>query len=218
MMWGWHAHNGVSLGNPRLGFVCTMMTTDAQPGLEGYYVEADQPLAAEDRLRFRPGERPPGLPEPLPLPDWGADRLAKVERSYAMEYVRSIIPSMCEVLGPADAGAIGRTAGRQIGMQYADAVTARLELGPAPAFAEVLGELLRAGGDPVEVSSAAGGSTLVQMSSWRVLGGLALPPEAFEAWNGLWEGLAAVAGMRLDAVERLDLGDDAFTWRVRSAR
>jgi hypothetical protein len=218
MMWGWHAHNGVSLGNPRLGFVCTMMTTDAQPGLESYYVEEDEPLAPEDRLRFRQGERPPGLPEPLPLPEWGADRLAKVERSYAMEYVRSIIPSMCEVLGPADAGAIGRIAGRQIGMQYADAVTARLELGAAP-FADVLAELLRAGGDAVEVSPDGGrGGALLRMRSWRVLGGMALPAEAFEAWNGLWEGLAAMAHVRLDVLERLDLGDDAFVWRLRPVR
>src|SRR5256714_5035485 len=28
---GWHANNGVLLGNDRLGFVCTKMTTDGQP-------------------------------------------------------------------------------------------------------------------------------------------------------------------------------------------
>jgi hypothetical protein len=198
-----------------------MVTTDAQPGLEGYYVEEDEPLAPEDRLRFRQGERPPGLPEPLPLPDWGADRLAKVERSYAMEYVRSIIPSMCEVLGPADAGAIGRIAGRQIGMQYATTVVDRLGMGGAPfaeVFAEVFAELLRAGGDEVVVEPGRDGAALVRMTTWRVLGGLALPPEAFEAWNGLWEGLAAMADVRLDALERLDLGDAAFVWRVGPRR
>lgn len=36
MLRGWHAHNGVTLGNPRLGFVCTKQTVDGQPGLEGY--------------------------------------------------------------------------------------------------------------------------------------------------------------------------------------
>ena len=59
MLRGWHGHNGVSLGNDRLGFVCTMQTTDGQPGLEGYYIEEDTPLLPEDRVRFRPGERPP---------------------------------------------------------------------------------------------------------------------------------------------------------------
>jgi hypothetical protein len=49
---GWHANNGVLLGNDRLGFVCTKMTTDGQPGLEGYYFEADHPQLCDDvRLR-----------------------------------------------------------------------------------------------------------------------------------------------------------------------
>ena len=41
MLRGWHANNGVVLGNPRLGFVCTGQTVDGQPGLEGYYKEWD---------------------------------------------------------------------------------------------------------------------------------------------------------------------------------
>src|SRR5690349_17004174 len=72
MLRGWHGHNGVSLGNDRLGFVCTMQTTDGQPGLEGYYVEEEEALEPADRVRFRPGERPAGPPVPLPVPAWGA--------------------------------------------------------------------------------------------------------------------------------------------------
>src|SRR5262249_48965941 len=52
MLHGWHGHNGVSLGNPRLGFVCTGMITSGAPGLEGYYYEYDRPLAPEERVRF----------------------------------------------------------------------------------------------------------------------------------------------------------------------
>ena len=55
MLWGWHAHNGVTLGNDRLGFVATSLTTDGGVGLVGYYVEEDRPLALEERLRFSPG-------------------------------------------------------------------------------------------------------------------------------------------------------------------
>ena len=58
MLRGWHGHNGVSLGNDRLGFVATSQTTDAQVGLVGYYVEEDTPLDPDDRVRFRPGEQP----------------------------------------------------------------------------------------------------------------------------------------------------------------
>src|SRR5579859_7276550 len=56
MLRGWHANNGVVLGNPRLGFVCTGQTVDGQPGLEGYYKEWDYDLAPEERLQFSPGE------------------------------------------------------------------------------------------------------------------------------------------------------------------
>ncbi|MPY93642.1 MAG: hypothetical protein GEV08_11445, partial [Acidimicrobiia bacterium] len=108
MLRGWHAHNGVSLGNPCLGFVCTSQTTDGGAGLVGYYVEEDQELSEDERLRFSPGELAPAVAGELSTVDWSADRLAKVERNYAMEYVRSIVPELVAVLGPADGGFVGR--------------------------------------------------------------------------------------------------------------
>ena len=133
MLWGWHAHNGVTLGNDRLGFVATSLTTDGGAGLVGYYVEEDRPLAPEERLRFSPGEVPPGPAGELPTVSWDAERLAKVERNYAMDYVRSLLPELCAVLGPADAAAVGRLAGRQIGMQYHDVVIELLDMADAAA-------------------------------------------------------------------------------------
>ena len=32
MLHAWHGHNGTSLANPRLGFVCTGQTMDGKPG------------------------------------------------------------------------------------------------------------------------------------------------------------------------------------------
>src|ERR1044071_5983635 len=54
MLHAWHANNGVVLGNPRLGFVCTGQTVDGQPGLEGYYIEYESDTAPAER----PGARP----------------------------------------------------------------------------------------------------------------------------------------------------------------
>ena len=221
MMYGWHAHNGVSLGNPRLGFVCTKQTTDGQPGLEGYYIEEDHPLAPEDRLRFAPGERPPAPPAELPLPEWDPRRLAKVERNYAVAYVRSILPELCAVLGPADAGFVGRIAGCQVAMQYRNTITGMLDgdarqHGPA-AFARRLARLLRAHGDDVTVTDD-GARPVIRQRGWRLAEGLSLPDEAFEAWHGLWEGLAAMEDLRLVVVDRWDLGDDTFTWEIRPRR
>ena len=224
MLWGWHAHNGVSLGNPRLGFVCTKQTTDGQPGLEGYYVEEDEALAPEDRLRFEPGTRPPGPPVTLELPAWDPVRLAKVERNYCVAYVRSILAELCAVLGPADAGAVGRIAGRQVAMQYHSTVMALLGGDmtdgnePPQDFALRLGRLLRAHGDDTSALLDRPPYPLVRQSSWRLVNGLALPDEAFEAWNGLWEGLAAMEDLRLIVTDRLDQGDDCFTWSVRPSR
>lgn len=48
---------------------------------------------------------------------------------------------------------------------------------------------------------------------WDVLDPEA-PAEAFECWNGLWEGMAAMEGLQLTVISRIDLGDPATTWRI----
>lgn len=213
MMRGWHANNGVLLKNPRLGFVCTKQTTDGQAGLEGYYTEESQPLAPDERLRFAPEEYPAGEAQALPAPEWSADHLAKVARNYSMAYVRSIIPAMCRAIGPADAGAIGRIAGSQIGMQYHASTMAELGGDGAESFADRFVRLLRAHGDEADALTSESG-TIVRLRTWRIFRGLTVATTAFEAWNGLWEGLAAMEGYHLMTVERLDLGDPHFAWRL----
>ncbi len=129
MLHGWHGHNGVSLGNTRLGFVCTGQTVEGDAGLEGYYFEYDREISPEERVRFAPDERPPhydaaSMPK-LDSANWPEERLLKVERSYAMEYVRSLLPTMQDLFGAEDASAlVGRTA-RLIGLQFYEE-TARL--------------------------------------------------------------------------------------------
>jgi hypothetical protein len=222
MMWGWHANNGMLLGNPRLGFVCTSQTTDGGPGAIGYYIEEDRDLAPDERLRFAPGEQPPATVGNLPTVDWDADRLVKVKRNYSMEYVRSLLSAMCQVLGPADGGHIGRIAARQIGMQFHDSVCEAMDVDPqpasaVPAFARMFARLLGASGEKVTLDIADDGSEAhISIEGWRFGGDLRLPGEGFEAWNGLWEGLSALHGrcVRLMAMERWDMGSGRFAWRV----
>jgi hypothetical protein len=132
-----------------------------------------------------------------------------VERNYAAAYIRSILPEMCAVLGPADAASVGNIAARQIAMQYHGAVMDLLD-GDAP-FTERFARLLRAHGDDVDVSDS-----VVRVGGWSLMDGVVAPPEAFDAWNGLWQGLAAMEDCRLSLVERADLGDASFAWRVQS--
>ncbi|MFT7600009.1 MAG: hypothetical protein ACI8TP_002947 [Acidimicrobiales bacterium] len=217
MLHGWHGHNGVSLGNPRLGFVCTGQTMDGAPGLEGYYIEEDHDLAPEDRVRFRFGETcPPVAIDALPVlaaDSWPEDRLAKAARNYSMDYVRNIIPVLTEQLGPLDASGLLYRTGRRIGMQYATEVCRGLGSSPA----EVLGRLMGGQGDRVVVE----GSSVTQ-TTWRLMRGLESESVAewFDGWRGLWEGVVAVLDptARLEVSARLDLGDDCTSWQLSPRR
>jgi hypothetical protein len=220
---GWYAQNGVSLGNPRLGFVCTAQTVDGQHGLAGYFLEHPRDLAPEERLQFCPGELPPPFdPDRAPrLPEdqWPAERRAKANRNYAMEYVRSGLPRLAELFGPADAAHLGRVTGLLVGAQCyrqtADALGVRSDT--ASAFADWLTRLAAAEGDAAE-TTVRGEDVHVRRRSWRLMRGLAhLSPAVFEAWNGLLEGALTVHNrfLVLEVLRRLDYGDDAFEWRIR---
>lgn len=226
MLRAWHAQNGVSLGNPRLGFVCTGQTTDGQPGLEGYYLEHDRDLAPHERLRFAPGEEAPAF-DPACAPrlegtDWPPERLAKIERNYAADYVRSALPELVAAFGPAEARHLGGVTGTLIGMQYyaATAVLLGVDDRSAAGFARLLAALGAAQDDRVEWE-ARGDEALVRQTTWRLMEGAGpQPPEVFEAWNALWEGALAVHDRRLALVvtRRLDHGDGCIEWRIRPRR
>jgi len=222
MLHGWHGHNGVTLGNPRLGFVCTGQTVDGDPGLEGYYLEYDRELAPDERLRFARGERAPAIdPARLPRLDaaaWTPERLARVWRGYAIEYVRTMLPVMLELGGPDQTRALLGRAARLIGMQCYDETAARVGVagGGAAGFARYLSALARAQGEAVEVDEA-GGEAVVRQDGWRLVRGLGpLDPAAFDAWNGLWDGALSVhdRSLRLAVRRRPDRGDAGIEWRI----
>lgn len=225
---GWYAQNGVSLGNPRLGFVCTAQTTDGQHGLAGYFWERTAPIAPEERLIFKPGEMaPPFDPAKapkLPAADWPPERLAKAERNYCLEYVRSGLPRLVEMLGPAEAGHIGRVCGRLVGAQaYQETAGLTGVTGDDPAaFATLMIRLATGEGDSAAIQSTGDdGSVQVSRGSWRLMRGLGVQsPAVFEAWNGLFEGLLAVHNrwLVLEVLQRQDFGDAATVWRVRPRR
>lgn len=226
MLRGWHANNGVVLGNPRLGFVCTGQTVDGQPGLEGYYKEWDRDLGPDERLQFSPGEEcPPFRPESAPrlsAETWPAARLRKVLRNYAMEYVTSIVPETVAVLGPAEGGHVAAMAARQVGMHAFDD-TAALLGGVAPGaagFAAYFARIAQAQGDDAAVSQR-GDAWVIRQTTWRLMEERAnLAQAAFDAWNELWVGAALAHDrlLRLEVTGRRDRGDPAWEWRVTRRR
>jgi hypothetical protein len=217
---GWHANNGVLLGNPRLGFVCTKQTTDGQPGLEGYYYEHAHDLAPDEHLRFAPGEDGPDFdPARAPRLDsatWPPERLARASRNYSMTYVRTILVELVGLFGPAEAVHLGGLAARQIGMQFHPATATLLDVpsGGAPAFARHLVAIGRAQGDD---TAEADGGRAVRQTTWRLMAGLeGLSPAVFDAWNELWVGALSIHDrhLRLEVTRRLDAGDGLIEWRI----
>lgn len=231
MLHGWHGHNGVSLGNPGLGFVCTGMTVDGMPGLEGYYFDNGRPLEEEERVRFAYGT------EEMPRVDWAAqprletanwpeERQQRTFRSYALEYLRTMLPTLQDLLGPADAQTeLGRVA-RLVGLQFHEETARdmglptdveRGDLQSGRDFARWLSSVLKAHGEGIEMSES-DGAVIVRQSGWRTVRGLDLPDplNAFDAWNELWLGAAAAHDrfLKVQTDRTLDDHGWAIAWRI----
>lgn len=224
MLRGWHANNGVALGNLKLGFVCTKQTVDVQDGLEGFYYEHDRDLAVDERLVFaRHLDAPPfdaARAPALPVAAWPRPRLEKAYRNYAQEYVRTAAPVLVQLLGPEDAGHLLHRTGKLIGMQFypeTAAAFAGTDAGPAQDFAMFLHAVLAAQDDAATLTAEPAGAVLTQ-GGWRLMTDVAdYHPACALALTGLVEGLAAAASrnVRIDASP----ADDAagpFVWRVRA--
>jgi hypothetical protein len=209
MLHGWHGHNGVSLGNPRLGFVCTGQTVEGDAGLEGYYFDYGREIAPDERVRFT-DEKPPRY-DAISMPkldnvDWPEERLHKVERSYAMEYVRSLLPTMQALFGVEEAAAlVGRTA-RLIGLQFYEETFRSLG---EKNFARYLAAIASAQGEDVEI----GNGDVVQRG-WRLMQGVPLTERvaAFRSWNALWEGALAAHDRELTLQTQFD--GETIVWQI----
>lgn len=214
MLHGWHGHNGVSLNNPRLGFVCTGQTVEGDAGLEGYYLEYDREIAPEERVRFAPGERMSKFnPEKAPKLDsanWPEERLRKVERSYAMEYVRSLLSTMQELFGAEEAARLVGRSARLIGLQFYEETAAMIG---TKSFTQYLAAMQAAQGEAIELLDEGDASVVVQ-TGWRLMQGIALadPQCALRGWNALWEGALAAHDRDLRLIT--EYSGSALSWRL----
>jgi hypothetical protein len=238
MLAGWHAQNGVSLGNPRLGFVCTKQAADGQSGLEGYYLEYDRDLSPEERLRFARNEDAPDFDAAaaprLPTTTWPQSRLAKAHRNYAMQYIRTALPVAVNLWGPQEAIDLLGLTGRLIGMQFFHETASRLGLSPADpahasgqsadtsaaAFGEFMSRLISAQGDRCEVQHN-GEQVRVFQPGWALMDDLEQPhPSIATAFNGLLEGALAAHNHRLSlqTIVHRHQGRFEFEWLIASTK
>ncbi|MEQ9146544.1 MAG: hypothetical protein RLO08_19515 [Parvibaculaceae bacterium] len=221
-MRAFHSQCGISLGNERLGFVCTKITTQCDPCLEGYFIEEDRPLGSHEKLRYRFDETGPDADAAkLPDVDWTPERMMKARRNYAVQYIRSILPELVGLLGDTEAGQLGRNAAFLIGMQSYDSTAATLGIldNSAASFATYLSLMLAAAGDVPEMF-AEGDDMIVRIGGWRMMDGkTGVTPATFDAWNGLWQGALAVHNrhLALSLDQRMDEGAAAWQWRIGAA-
>jgi hypothetical protein len=221
MLRGWHANNGVSLGNPKLGFVCTKQSVDGQDGLEGYYCEYDHALETDQRLVFaRHLEAPmfdPANAPALPVANWPKPRLEKAYRNYAMEYVRTAAPVLVQLFGPEDAGYLLHLTGKLIGMQFFDEVARGFGLGRGAAkdFAAFQRTLLQAQDDDVD-SGDDDRVCDIRQATWKLMADVGdYHPACAKVLEELFEGLAAGCGRHIAVRMTPVSGSPApFVWSI----
>lgn len=221
---GWYGQNGVSLGNSRLGFVCTSEDTHADCGFAGYFREFDRDLAPDERAQFAPGQvMPPYDPAEAPVLDgavWTHERLAKARRNYALDYVRNGLVELLRVQGAQVAEALGGITARLIGRQFYPELRATLDQDPADpgleAFGRFMAEMAAAHDDSLDWRLDGDGLEIRQ-TGWRLARGLDdVPPVLFTVWNGFWEGCLNVHD-RTRTLRTLHVPagfDGEIVWRV----
>lgn len=229
MLLGWHAQNGVSLGNPRLGFVCTKQVTDGDSSLEGYYIEYDHDIAPDERLRYARHESGPTfdskLAPSLPAVDWPIERLLKAKRGYSREYVRTLLPAVVDCFGPDEGGAMAGSSIRLVGMQEYHrlfrAVLGRDADESIASFAEFLVAFWQASGEAVDVHWCTSSRALrVVQTGSRVFVPSKVHKSVIDAWGEMISGFAAAHNHTFDvSFEKEAAGsageDMQLVWSIR---
>ena len=216
---GWYAYNGVSLNNPRLGFVCVSEDMTGEFGLCGYFLEYDHELSDEERLRFAKGEMPPAYdpnqqPE-LPSAEWDANRLQKAHRNYAMDYIRNGIGELAKVIGESDTLELAGRAAKLIGLQYASQTREILEVddGDLLSAAHYLQSMFEGLGDTVETHQDADHIILKQQGLRIVRGITGAERELLlKIWVQLWQG--ALASFRRMKSLHVEVQGEAIIWQM----
>jgi hypothetical protein len=217
---GWYAHNGVSLGNPKLGFVCVSEDMTGEFGLCGYFYEYDHDLEASERLRFEKAEKPPkfeaGAQPVPPVATWSAERLAKANRNYAIEYVRNGVCQLMTVLDRERVLTLTQRAARLIGLQYAQELADELglEINSQAKLGRFMETLFLAMGDSVAVGQEQTNVLELVHTNLRITKGMDTNEAEvmLRAWGELFAGFG-MAQQDLMSVEA-NIEDELLHWRI----
>ena len=218
---GWYAQNGVSLRNPRLGYVCVSEDLTGQFGFCGYFKEYEYDLAPEDRLQFASEETPPPFdPSEQPSPpdeQWNQERLTKAARNYAMEFCRNGIRELMGVIGRDRTLEIGTKAARLTGLQQYKYMADALHCndGDVADAAQFLETVFEGMGDLVDSKiSADRRFAKVRQQGLRIVRGMDGGDRdiMLSCWVELWRGAVSSHRSFID-VNVKDEGN-SLTWRL----
>lgn len=219
---GWYAHNGVSLKNPRLGFVCVSEDMSGEFGLCGYFREYNHDLSEEERLQFAKDELPPPYIETeQPVPpgaQWPAERLQKANRNYALDYIRNGLRTLAEVIGEQEATELAGRAARLIGLQYYP-LTARMigaTDGNMTEAAEYIACMMQGMGDDIQVSgNMAAGQMKIRQTGLRIVRNMPAQERALllTCWKELWLG-AIRSHRQMLTLDMETTAEDGLLWII----
>lgn len=219
---GWHANNGAVLGNDRLVFVHTQSLCDGDPWDAGYFTLGDARYPPGQAYLRRVGEWGPRFdaaraPE-LPHGSWPAERRARAQRNYAVDFTAGRIAMLAELVGEL-APPVLEHAFTVLLSQRLPALLEAMHLHPEPnalsRVAQVIARTWAFTGDTVELLASAQAVTLRRPSArlWRITG------------RPLWEMEAAMARAWC-SVLRLQLpalrcvvvvaSDGSIDWRLQA--
>ncbi len=218
---GWYAENGVSLNNPRLGFVCVSEDMTGEFGLCGYFKEFDHDLMASERLQFA-NERPPLFYQEdqptLPAGIWSDERLQKANRNYAMDFVRNGIIELHGVIGDSQTKKLAGRAARLIGLQYFFQTRAliRTEDGDLASAGDYLSRMFAGLGDK-SVVQLTGNRLRIVHSGLRITQGLEAAERVavLTVWKELW--LGALASFQRMKHAEVEIREDSLVWTITEA-
>ncbi len=219
-MRGWYAQNGVTLNNPRLGFVCVSEDATGEFGFCGYFREFEQDLSDDERLQFARDEMPPPFdanaqPE-LPSAEWSEARLANANRNFAVTFVRNSLTALIDVIGRDAAVDIGCRAARLIGLTYFQEIATQIGAvdGSCEDAADFLTMLFEGMGDSVSRRTMANGLVALVQEGLSIRRGVpaGTGDDVVQCWCELWVGaLRSQQRVKEVTVER---GDHSITWTI----
>lgn len=221
---GWYAQNGVSLNNPRLGFVCVSEDMTGQFGLCGYFKEYTYDLADNERLQFSIGEIPPRFNKSdqpkLPSAAWNEERLAKANRNYAIDYIRNGVSQLSAVIGPDACIALAGKAAFLIGLQYMQktAETIGAKDGNTREAASYLEAMFAGLGDTVSRSELSENDITLEHFDLTITRGLGDAQAALllQCWYPLW--LGALASFQEMQQAEVNVAKDKILWKISPLR